>query len=123
MSDYPFFFFNPHLGQAFEDKHVFPALFGYGRFSSDERLAFREMIEAEGMSSMEDLAKRKSKGATQVEVDAIEKMEFLWKKQRQVLDEYESLAESGRLPREMTTTLKRLMPQLRESTIERVFSL
>jgi hypothetical protein len=75
------------------------------------------------MSSMEKLAIRKSKGALQVEVNAIEKIEFLWKKQRQVLDEYESLAESGRLPREMTTTLKRLLPQLRESTIERVFSL
>jgi hypothetical protein len=123
MSDYPFFFFNPHLGQAIEDKHVFPALFGYGRFSSDERLAFREMIEEEGMSSMEKLAIRKSKGALQVEVNAIEKIEFLWKKQRQVLDEYESLVKSGRLPREMTATLKRLLPQLRESTIERVFSL
>ena len=79
------------------------------------------MIEEEGVNRMEALAQRKSEGATDVEANAIEKIEFLWEKQREVLDQYESLAKSGTLPREMTTILKRLLPQLGESTIVSVF--
>ena len=68
--------------------------FRYGPFSPDEKLAFRRMIEEEGVNRMDYLAQRKSEGATEVEANAIEKIEFLREKQREVLDKCQSLVES-----------------------------